>query len=324
MRCVNKAGFTACRDPGTGEVSDGQLCPDGICCVNPRKCCKGKEEGKYVCCNDAEEIRLDRAPRVEVVLGASPVPVATPEPTGPEEIEEPSPDATPGVEPPEPAQNGAGTTPGDGVSPGDDGDIMDPSPTVEVLPEEEAEGAGGDQTGEDDDGSVCLPGDAIVEVRGKGMTEVANVRSGDSVRVSRGEWSEVFMWTHKDPSYTGRRYVELWADGMLKVTEGHVVYVCRDMKKNCKREMASVETVKVGDGVWRLESEERVVRVEKVVRGVSGWGLFNPQTSSGDIVVDGVVVTCYSRWIKESVAHGLLAPIRALYKWGGLAFEVSM
>lgn len=323
IHCVNSEGYVACRDSATGEIDDGRLCPDGICCVLPRKCCKSEIDGKYVCCeNKGEDIRLDRAPTLQGVPATEPIPLETAEATDPGMDKEPPVGGLPGT--PDVPENGEETPSDGGSNDGPSDDTMETTPGAEMSPDVDEEVEQAEETPEEDDGSVCLPGDAKVEVRGVGVTEVANVRSGDVVRVSGGEWSEVFMWTHKDGSYRGRRFVEVWAEGMLKVTEGHMVYVCREMKEDCEREIVRVESVNVGDGMWRLESEERLVRVEKVMKGVSGWGLYNPQTASGDIVVDGMVITCYSRWIKESVAHGLLAPIRALYKWSGFALEVSL
>lgn len=170
-----------------------------------------------------------------------------------------------------------------------------------------AGGEGGD--GSEEDGSVCIPGTGVVEVRGAGRKLMREVRIGDRVQVSDGSFSEVVMWTHHEAGYRGRRFVRVELEGGVDVTvsEGHVVWRWRCVE--CEKEGVEAEDVGIGEWMWVVgEGLRKVVAVQK---GVWGEGLFNAQTAAGDIVVDGVAVSCYTKWVEMRTAHGLLAPVRA-------------
>lgn len=162
---------------------------------------------------------------------------------------------------------------------------------------------------EEDDGSVCFPIKARVEVRGVGLRSMGELKTGDLVRVGEREYSPVFMWTHRDYGYRGGKYVSVVMDGgaRLTATTGHIVYVwgC----DGCEREAVDIEVVDVGLLMWVVG--EGLREVVEVSRG-PGEGLFNPQTLDGDIVVDGVVVTCYTKYVPMPLAHAALAPLRAV------------
>ncbi len=55
--------------------------------------------------------------------------------------------------------------------------------------------------------------------------------------------------------------------------------------------------------------KQRVVSVERVV----GRGLYCPHTTGGSLVVDGVLVSCYTNLLPPTIAHQALAPVRFLY-----------
>lgn len=344
MYCINSAGFVRCLDESTGLLSPGVVCADGICCPNPQRCCS-TGNGKFRCCSKEEGgtgRRLERADFASGEPGPTPVELMpSPSSTGaviqsprPSVNVTPIPDAT---EPDDPTTGGATNTPeatstpeASGSPTGDipedpvgggseaDGEDMDPSAGVmegSMTPTAENEDGNGD-----DDDPVCLPGSAIIEVLGRGMVRVDEVETGDVVRVGGGEFSRVFMWTHRDGEFAGRRYVRVEAEAgvVLTVTEGHVVYVCKGMERGCAKEAVVVDEVERGDGVWRIGKEEEVelVRILAVRRRVFERGLYNPQTEHGDVVVDGVVVSCYTRFVEMRAAHALLAPLRAMFGAG--------
>ena len=45
-------------------------------------------------------------------------------------------------------------------------------------------------------------------------------------------------------------------------------------------------------------------------------GLYNPQTLSGDIVVNGIKASTYTAAIAPSLAHAALWPVRMMYRLG--------
>lgn len=47
---------------------------------------------------------------------------------------------------------------------------------------------------------------------------------------------------------------------------------------------------------------------------VTDVGLYNPHSLSGSLVVNGYDVSCYTRSVHPPVAHGLLLPVRAMFR----------
>lgn len=229
---------------------------------------------------------------------------------------------------------------GEGMQPVETGDSeMDEAPNTGAMapgsPDGIDDGNGNEEgesemsvspTDDEDGGSVCWPAGGMVERRDGQVKRMEEIETGDWVRVSGGGFSEVFMWTHRDARYAGRRFVRVELEGERAVTAtvGHMVYVRRCGSGGCERVVTEVEKVKVGDGMWGVEGDKEVVKAVVGTGRVWERGLYNPQTVHGDIVVDGVVATCYTRYVERGAAHGLLAPLRALYRWSGVTMSVSL
>lgn len=222
---------------------------------------------------------------------------------------------------PDVCEVGTGATPSDEPGPAVSGSPETTREPVGVVPggspdpEESSIPGGGGLEGESEsaepsaeDDNVCFPASATVSLRG-GMTKrMEDIVIGDEVLVSADTYSTVFMFTHRSAgvAYT---FVRLSCDGGVKLslTAGHFLYV------NGALSMAG--DVQVGDTVTLGEGGTRVVRQKAYVREK---GLYNPQTLHGDIVVDGVVASTYTKSIMPDMAHGLLTPLRWVWWIGGV------
>lgn len=336
--CLNANGFARCRDD-EGNASPGVICADGICCPQTKQCCE-TGRGKFRCCDKDEGgvgKTLQLAETAKGNVGPTPIPPDPLPGPGPGPVMQ-SPSASPNGSPqPDPMapddatniENADGTpspppleeesTGMESGGPGLEGPVgaQNPTPTDDLIDADLSPSPDGADGGDSE--SVCLPARAVVEVLGRGKVRVDEVETGELVRVGGGQYSRVFMWTHRDARYIGRRYVRVEGEGgvVLTVTEGHVVYVCRGVEKDCARDAVVAEEVQPGDGVWSVGDEGvRLVVVTKVRRGVVDRGLYNPQTARGDLVVDGVLVSCYTRFVDMGAAHALLAPLRAMFSVG--------
>jgi len=151
-------------------------------------------------------------------------------------------------------------------------------------------------------GSTCFPADAVVVLE-DGMTlRMDALKVGHKVRVGPKEHSEVFMFSHQ---YTDAQatFVKLQtATGAIQLTESHYLFV------NGKAAQAS--TVKVGD---LLETATGAPAAVTGISTVRATGLYNPHTMQGDIIVNGIRTSTYTDAITPTLAHAMLAPIRALY-----------
>lgn len=93
------------------------------------------------------------------------------------------------------------------------------------------------------------------------------------------------------------------------MSDGHFVHTDRGLLMAAK--LVVGDKVRGQNGLW-----EHVVQIDRVWRR----GLFNPQTETGEFIVGGVVVTCYTHAVHASTAHALLAPIR----WAFMASRLTI
>ncbi|CDF32836.1 unnamed protein product [Chondrus crispus] len=160
-----------------------------------------------------------------------------------------------------------------------------------------------DDEGEDDDDSVCFPANALVELENGATKMMSQVQLGDRVRVGPNDFSDVFMFTHKTAAIKYSFVTLATQSGhTLSLTKGHYLYV--------NGVVAAAKTVRSGDFITLADgTTSSVTQVGTEI----ARGLYNPQTVHGDIIVNGLLATTYTTTVERSMAHALLAPLRAVY-----------
>lgn len=170
-----------------------------------------------------------------------------------------------------------------------------------------------DASGEPGDDDVCFPADATVTLESGAVKRMDAVQLGDRIHVGNGEFSDVFMFSHKVSDIT-YKFVTLstLAGRTLSATKGHYIYL--NGKLSAARYAKVGDVVIAGDG-----SEDSVssVTMDDVKRG-----LFNPQTAHGDIVVNDVRATTFTTTVQHCAAHAMMAPLRWVYNVVGLTLNV--
>lgn len=200
---------------------------------------------------------------------------------------------------PDPAATGTAAVAAAGATTADDDDdkakatpAPGESPDPEVSVETSAEG----------DGSVCFPADATVELESGAFVRMDELSVGDMVKVGVNQFSRVFMFTHKLAD-AKNNFVTLntAAGAQISLTPGHYLYA--------NGALVAAKTVVAGDELTLGNGD--VTQVTSVA-SAQGTGLFNPQTVSGNVVVNGVQASTYTTAVEPSFAHAVLSPFRAL------------
>lgn len=159
---------------------------------------------------------------------------------------------------------------------------------------------------------ACFPGASTVQLKNGPTVPMSSLKVGDTVRVKRGasfEYSKVFLFTHRAVGVLSPFHHIFLLDGrVLRVSGGHFVYININDNNNSTMKLVPARRVKLGD---YLDSS-LVRRIETDVMEV---GLYNPQTLSGDIVVDGVRVSTYTEVIELRAAHALLSILRCILRF---------
>ncbi|CAN8063136.1 unnamed protein product [Agarophyton chilense] len=167
-----------------------------------------------------------------------------------------------------------------------------------------ANGSNGDDSGtEDDDNDVCFPASANVSLQDGSVLRISDLQLGDQVLVSRNTYSEVFAFSHRDKHvYTTFHTLQTMSGNAISATKGHFVYA--------DHQLVPIETIKVGQMLHTISgfSPVTTISTERMT------GLYNPQTEHGDIVVNGVIASTYTKSLEPSFAHAALTPLRAFSK----------
>lgn len=155
----------------------------------------------------------------------------------------------------------------------------------------------------DGGGRPCFPRDALVRLADGRTRAMEELDVGDIVDVGGGLVSAVVLFGHRTANVRSR-FVELLTEGNASVSlsEGHYVRV-GDGK------LMRAGEVRVGDFVRVPSGKERIRRV----RSVWGSGLYSPVTAHGDVVVGGVVASCYTDALDPMLAHAAMAPLRLVF-----------
>jgi hypothetical protein len=153
--------------------------------------------------------------------------------------------------------------------------------------------------------SACFPARATVMLENNSFIQMEELRVGHRVHVGQGIFSDVFMFTHRcRQSYKQFHVIKTTSGHNLTVTGDHYLYT-NDMK------LVSAESLRKGDSLMLEDGN-----MSKISSVSFEWlyGLYNPHTLHGDIVVDGVRASTYTSRITPSFAHSILALFRTLYR----------
>jgi len=124
----------------------------------------------------------------------------------------------------------------------------------------------------------------------------------------------VFAFSHRDAASIGS-YIRFSTDNdmSLMVSPGHYVFSAGKMRV--------AHSIRTGDFLDGKHGQKmRVVQVENNVRA---RGRFNPHTPSGQLIVDGFRVSCYTQAVHPFLAHKALLPVRFLYHLTGAIAPLS-
>lgn len=160
------------------------------------------------------------------------------------------------------------------------------------------------------DDAVCFPGTAVVSLESGEKMSMNSLSIGDRVLVGNGEYSEVFMFTHKLADVE-HDFVSLSTESeqTITATAGHYIPVVG-------KGLVAARAIEVGDHLFTADGLSSAVLQMKMVRGT---GLFNPQTLAGDIVVDSIVASTYTMAVDPPLAHAVLALMRTAFRLFGLS-----
>ncbi|CAG5131928.1 unnamed protein product [Candidula unifasciata] len=160
----------------------------------------------------------------------------------------------------------------------------------------------------------CFPGSSVVILsNGKSVT-LEELCVGDQVLVRDKtgclSFDTVYMFGHQDLDASSEFLALKTASQTVYVTSGHYVYCVKDGTEIC----VSAENVYVGDHLLVVTGDGLVPQSVQAVTFERKRGLFAPFTNSGNVVIDGALMSCYIDVLPATMCHTLLWPVRQLYR----------
>lgn len=208
---------------------------------------------------------------------------------------------------PSPSTDAADETPTDSTSFSDGTDGSDAAASAESSISDDS-----DILAQSSGDSLCFPADATIKLENGSTKTMDKLELGDRVQVSSGDFSDVFMFTHKVRDSVNEFVKISTASGAeLSLTKGHFLYV--------NGALVAAKSVQTGD---ELELGSGASTTVEAVSCATSRGLYNPQTIHGDIIVNGVRTSTYTRSVDPTIAHPLLLPLRVAYSLFSMSTSV--
>lgn len=185
----------------------------------------------------------------------------------------------------------------DGLPPVAAGDVLNPD--SETTPEGTAD------VDEEDDDDPCFPASANVHMADGSEMPISKLQAGHFIKTDADSHSQVFLFTH-------RQLEGLHEFVRVEAASGHVITLSANHYVYANGKLTAGDSVKIGDVLTTTDGPSKVVKLSTVME----HGLVAPHTLHGDILVNGVKASSYTRSVHPTVAHALLAPVRALVHMG--------
>lgn len=171
----------------------------------------------------------------------------------------------------------------------------------------------------------CFSEASTVRVRGiSAPITMSKLQVNDFVEVAQDDgttsYERVYTFLDRDPQAKSTFVHVTTAQGVLKVTSSHVVFVSKDASAALSQ-MASVfaKDVVTGEFMYVRDTSGKMVPAQvRSVHQVEAAGVYAPLTPSGTLVVDNVHVSAYAQFKHPGVAHAAMKPLSWYHSVTGL------
>jgi len=135
--------------------------------------------------------------------------------------------------------------------------------------------------------TLCFSGVNTVDVLGRGLVTLDELAIGDEVLVEGGDYSKVYSFGHYDSNSLAEfLQIRTATKENLELSSDHMVF----KETHSGKIAVPASEVKVGD--YLVGSKNNQLKVDEI-RTVQRRGAYAPFTTTGDIVVSGVVASNY-------------------------------
>lgn len=171
----------------------------------------------------------------------------------------------------------------------------------------------------------CFPANQLVMLENGNQIHLHQLKTNHRVRTASTNIttdlssSPIFLFTHRDHN-TISQFIKLsYIDkndvhqsnktnlSTLSLSPEHYIY---RYIHNQPLRLVLANQIQIGDMLMGFDGLPRQV---ETISNVYERGLYNPHSMDGNLIVGGILVSCYTSSIQPKIATALLAPIRILY-----------
>lgn len=191
---------------------------------------------------------------------------------------------------------------------------------------------GNETTAGDKGRPMCFPAEALVQVYGRGAVPISTLLPGEWVLAAKPEvgapivYERVLDWIHIAKGMEARFTVIRHEHGILRASAGHLVFSAAASGNGDLTDVPA-GLLRKGDVIFAMPAANSTgsglipSRVLSIEHGLISSGMYAPLTSTGTIVVDGVLASNYATPSLEVrlphwLAHAGLFPVRVFHSLG--------
>ena len=171
--------------------------------------------------------------------------------------------------------------------------------------------------------SFCVSANSIVQVQDADSgtiipTRIADVSMGDNVLVGNGQYEEVYGFAHHHEDLP-TDYLQVFAKSQKKSNDKPLEITADHMVMTKDGEAIPAGTLNTGS---ELVLQDGTTAVVTKIRAVTRRGLYGPLTPSGQIVVDGILISTFVALQPDTGylrINGFTTPMA--FQWMGKTFE---
>lgn len=175
----------------------------------------------------------------------------------------------------------------------------------------------------------CFSADSTVKLENGFDLQVKNLKIGNKVQVMTQDgkigYSEVIMFADYKPSIPQISHILIETEKPAKritLTPSHLIFTSNSTGTQITAKQAGA----VSPGEFVLVSSDGELVPSKVQRvsTVELTGMVAPVTMEGNLIVDGVLSSCYAMIKDHEVAHLVFSPLRLVHTYAFKAFSTDL
>lgn len=176
----------------------------------------------------------------------------------------------------------------------------------------------------------CFSSDSVVKLENGADLRVRNLQIGDIVQVMTEEgklgYSEIVMFADFKPDIPRASHVLIETENPAKritLTPSHLIFTTSNSSES---RLKSKQAGKVLPGEF-LQVSSQGKLVPSLVRRVSvvkRTGMVAPVTMQGNVIVDGVLCSCYAMIADHDIAHTVFSPLRLVHSFASNLWRMDM